>query len=62
MAYSKFTLKDAKEKLGIQVVENEKIFSDDSIKPAPISDYLKTTLAEFAPLALSINTEPGRSA
>ncbi|WP_446009989.1 hypothetical protein [Candidatus Electrothrix sp.] len=61
MAYSKFTLKDAKEKLGLQIVENEKIFSDDNIKPAPISDYLQTTLAEFAPLALSINTEKSRS-
>ena len=61
MAYSKFTLKDAKEKLGLQIVENEKIFSDDTIKPAPISDYLQTTLAEFAPLALSINTEKSRS-
>uniref|UniRef100_UPI004055CE8A hypothetical protein n=1 Tax=Candidatus Electrothrix sp. TaxID=2170559 RepID=UPI004055CE8A len=61
MAYSKFTLKDAKEKLGLQIVENEKIFSDDNIKPAPISDYLQTTLTEFAPLALSINTEKSRS-
>jgi hypothetical protein len=61
MAYSKFTLKDAKEKLGIQVVENENLFSNEDIEPAPISDYLKTTLSEFAPLALSINTEKSRS-
>ena len=61
MAYSKFTLKDAKEKLGIQIVENENLFSNEDIEPALISDYLKTTLAEFAPLALSINTEKSRS-
>ena len=61
MAYSKFTLKDVKEKLGIQVVEDNHLFAPDSIKTASISDYLKTTLEEFSPLALSINTEKSRS-
>ena len=61
MAYSKFTLKDVKEKFGIQVVENERLFSSETIEKAPISDYLRITLDEFAPLALSINTEKSRS-
>jgi hypothetical protein len=61
MAYSKFTLKDVKQKLGIDVIETEHLFSSSSIEAVPISEYLKTTLEEFAPLALSINTEKSRS-
>lgn len=60
MAFSKFTLKQVKTSLGIEVVENQRLFSSD-ILPVSISDYLKTTLDEFAPLALSINTEKSRS-
>ena len=61
MAYSKFTLKDVKQKLGIDVIETEHLFSSTSIDAVSISEYLKTTLEEFAPLALSINTEKSRS-
>ncbi|MEM9163605.1 MAG: hypothetical protein AAGC54_11130 [Cyanobacteria bacterium P01_F01_bin.4] len=60
MAFSKFTLKQVKTSLGIEVIENQRLFSLD-IPPVAISDYLKTTLDEFAPLALSINTEKSRS-
>ncbi|MEO1591864.1 MAG: hypothetical protein AAFU71_11300 [Cyanobacteria bacterium J06632_22] len=60
MAFSKFTLKQIKQELGIQVIENERLFIASS--PAvQVSDYLQTTLAEFSPLALSINTEKSRS-
>ena len=61
MAYSKFTLKSVKEILGIRVIEDTHLFQTDEIEPIPISDYLRTTLTEFAPLALSINTEKSRS-
>lgn len=61
MAYSKFTLKDVKQKLGIHIIENEHLFAAEQIQTAIISDYLKITLAEYAPLALSINTEKSRS-
>jgi len=59
MAYSKFSLKDVKSKLNIQVIEDKHLFTN--IEPFAISDYLQTTLKEFAPLALSINTEKSRS-
>ena len=59
MAYSKFSLKEVKSKLNIQVIEDTHLFTN--IAPFAISDYLQTTLKEFAPLALSINTEKSRS-
>jgi len=61
MPYSKFTLKDIKQKLGIKIIENQRFFPKESINKLIISDYLKTSLEEFAPLALSINTEKSRS-
>ncbi|MCP4345755.1 MAG: hypothetical protein GY795_09540 [Desulfobacterales bacterium] len=61
MAYSKFTLKDVKEKLGIQVIENERLFSPEKTEKIPVSEYLRITLDEFSPLALAINTEKSRS-
>ena len=61
MPYSKFTLKDIKQKLGIEIIENQIFFPKESINKLTISDYLKTSLEEFAPLALSINTEKSRS-
>ncbi|MEO0540676.1 MAG: hypothetical protein AAFZ80_07400 [Cyanobacteria bacterium P01_A01_bin.105] len=60
MAFSKFTLKQVKQELQIQVIENEHLFAE-SVPIAQASDYLQTTLAEFSPLALSINTEKSRS-
>ncbi len=59
MVYSKFSLKDVKSKLNIQTIEDKHLFTN--IEPFAMSDYLQTTLKEFAPLALSINTEKSRS-
>ena len=61
MAYSKFTIKSVKERLGVQIVENGSLFPPTQIVPVTPSDYLKTTLTDYAPLALSINTEKSRS-
>lgn len=61
MAYSKFSLKDIKEQFGIQLIEDKKLFPPETVQRATISDYLKTTLEEFVPLALAINTEKSRS-
>lgn len=61
MAYSKFTLKMVKEQFGIRVIEDTRLFDTEHIRRPSISEYLKITLAEFAPLALSINTEKSRS-
>lgn len=59
MAYSSFSLKDVKQKLGITVIENEKLFAN--IPGVEISPFLKTTLDKYVPLALAINTEKSRS-
>ena len=61
MAYSKFSLKTVKEHLGLRVIEDTRLFEAAQISPIPVSAYLQMTLAEFAPLALSINTEKARS-
>lgn len=61
MAYSKFTIRLVKERLGVQIVEDTPLFTATQIAPVTPSDYLKTTLSEYAPLALSINTEKSRS-
>ncbi len=61
MAYSKFTIRSVKERLGVQIVEDAALFTPAQIAPVTPSDYLKTTLTEYAPLALSINTEKSRS-
>lgn len=61
MAYSKFSLKAVKEQLGIKVIEDTRLFNPEQIPKVPITEYLQMTLAEFAPLALSINTEKSRS-
>ncbi len=60
MAFSKFTLKRVKTDLGIAVVEDRRLFPADLPRVA-ISEHLQFTLDEFAPLALSINTEKSRS-
>lgn len=59
MAYSSFSLKDVKQKLGVQVVENQKLFANvPEIEPSP---FLRTMLEKYVPLALAINTEKSRS-
>lgn len=61
MVYSEFTLRNVKEKLGIKIIEDSHLFRAENIKAISISDYLQTTISEFSPLALSINTEKSRS-
>ena len=59
MAYSAFSLKDVKQKLGIQVIENERLFAQ--ISSIAISPFLRTALEKYVSLALAINTEKSRS-
>jgi hypothetical protein len=59
MAYSKFTLKKAKEDFDLTFVEDRDLFSQ--VPARELSEALKATLAENVPLALSINTEKARS-
>lgn len=59
MAYSDFDLKKVKQKLGVNLIEKEHLFS--SVEYFSISAYLKETLAENIPLARAINTEKARS-
>jgi hypothetical protein len=59
MAFSKFILQLVKQELGIEIVKDQRLSSPE-IQRVPISDYLKTTLEEFAPLALAIKTEKWR--
>ena len=59
MAYSSFSLKDVKQKLGVNVVENEKLFAN--ILKVGISPFLQMTLDRSVSLALAINTEKSRS-
>ncbi len=61
MAYSKFTIRSVKERLGVQIVEDAALFTPAQIAPVTPSDHLKTTLTDYAPLALAINTEKSRS-
>lgn len=59
MPYSRFSLKDVKRKLEIQIVENQRLFSGEN--KAEISDFLKAVLEKYVPLALAVNTEKSRS-
>ncbi len=59
MAYSNFTLKDVQKIFQLDIQEEMGIFAH--IDPVPLSDWLKMTLAENVPLAVSINTEKARS-
>ena len=59
MAYSSFSLKDVKQKLGVNVIENEKLFAN--ILKVGISPFLQMTLDRSVSLALAINTEKSRS-
>lgn len=58
-SYSKFTLALVKENLGISVQTEIPLFPE--IAPVEISDYLRKTIQQFAPLALAINPEKSRS-
>lgn len=59
MPYSGFSLKDVKKKLGIRVVEDQRLFSGEN--RIGISDFLKAVLDKYVPLALAVNTEKSRS-
>lgn len=59
MPYSRFSLKDVKKQLGIQIVEDQRLFSGED--KVAISDFLKRVLEKYVPLALAVNTEKSRS-
>jgi hypothetical protein len=60
MAYSDFTtLSKVRTTFNLTIDETTRLFPD--IAPIEPSDYLKTTLNEFVPLANAINTEKARS-
>ncbi|MGB7444603.1 MAG: hypothetical protein WA919_26350 [Coleofasciculaceae cyanobacterium] len=60
MAYSDFTtLSKVRTAFNLTIDETTRLFTD--ISPIEPSDYLKTTLNEFVPLANAINTEKARS-
>ena len=61
MAYSEFTIRSVKAQLGIRLIEDESLFDPTQLLPIAISDHLKTTLTEDAPVAIAINTEKSRS-
>ena len=59
LSYSKFTLPLVKARFGLSIQEEMSLFAN--VPPVTISHYLEETIAEFAPLALAINTEKARS-
>ncbi|MBD2014387.1 hypothetical protein H6F96_10425 [Microcoleus sp. FACHB-53] len=60
MAYSDFTtLSKVRTTFNLTIDETTRLFPD--VAPIEPSDYLKTTLNEFLPLANAINTEKARS-
>ena len=59
MSYSEFSIKQVKEKLGLEIVENRDLFSN--INEIKISDLLSATLKYNVPLAMAVGTEKARS-
>jgi len=59
MSYSDFDLKKVKQKLGINLIEKQDVFS--SIESIDISPSFQEILTENIPLARAINTEKARS-
>jgi hypothetical protein len=59
MAYNQFTLEQLKRDFGLKVVEGTGLFA--RVDGVPVSERLRDTLAEGAPLALAISTEKARS-
>jgi hypothetical protein len=59
MPYSDFSLKKAKDDLGLTLIEDQDLFS--AIPEISISELLATTLKYNVPLALAIGTEKARS-
>ncbi len=58
MAYANFDLKLAAQQFGLSRKEVPDYFTD--VEPIVPSDYLRDWLAEFAPIAVAIGTEPAR--
>lgn len=59
MSYSDFSLSEATRRFGLSVSDDATLFPDTP--DAVPSDFLRSVLAEFAPLALSLQTEKARS-
>jgi hypothetical protein len=59
MAYSDFTFRDIKDKLGLTLQEREPLFVD--LAAVECSQHLAETLRYNVPLALAISTEKARS-
>lgn len=59
MAYSEFTLRDVKTKLGVSTVENVELFA--AVPGVAPSELLRAQLRRGMPLALSIGTEKAKS-
>lgn len=59
MAYSDFDLRTAVRTFGLTEVRDVDLFA--AAPPVEPSDFLATVLAEFAPVALGVNTEKARS-
>ncbi len=59
MSYSDFSLKQVKDKLGLQIIEDRDLFS--TIKEITISELLSATLKYNIPLAMAVGTEKARS-
>ncbi|KOR30399.1 hypothetical protein TI05_14065 [Achromatium sp. WMS3] len=59
MSYSEFTIDDLQDKLQLEFIEDQRIFSN--IVDYEISNELAIILEKFIPLALAIDTEKARS-
>ncbi len=60
MAYNKFTLSKAEKQFQLRIDETQDLFSTVAVE-VEISDFLRTYLNKYVPLALAINTEKARS-
>ncbi len=59
MSYRDFTIRDLKQRFGLQIGEERDLFSE--LSSIEVSPALTETLAETVPLALAISTEKARS-
>ena len=59
MPYSDFNLKKVKSEFGLELVENQDLFS--TVAEVEISDFLSGTLKQNIPIALAISTEKASS-
>lgn len=59
MAYSDFTLRGAVDAFGLQEELNTDLFAQ--VAPLELSEFTRTWLDEYAPIAVGMNTEAARS-